>query len=86
MADEKPELNEALKGFSESLAKSVESLARVGQLWRAQGAFGWMLRGDIEQARTTLESLPADRLPEIAIAATTLASLAEEIAARTPPK
>ncbi|WP_181723083.1 MULTISPECIES: hypothetical protein [Nocardia] len=81
MAEEKPDMNEALKRFSESL---TPSLARTGQLWRAQGALGWMLRGDIEKARDTLESLPADRLPEIAVAATTLVSLAEEIAAHHP--
>ncbi|MBF6213742.1 hypothetical protein IU487_22250 [Nocardia puris] len=64
-----------------ALAKFKEAAAQVSVTATAQGAFGWMMRGDLMQARATLAKLPRERLLDVGVAAAALSSLAEEVAA-----
>lgn len=66
----------AMKGIQEAAAVAGVTLT-------VQGAMGWMWRGDIEQARTTLRRLPRERLLEVSAAASALSALADEIATET---
>lgn len=71
-------LKKAVGRFAEDLGKAVEDAAPI---FAAQGAMGWMMKGDMEQARSALAKLPADKLREVSAAAFALSSLADEIAA-----
>jgi hypothetical protein len=66
-------LGKALRGFSEAGRAAGATLT-------AQGAFGWMMRGDIAKARATLAKLPADKLREASDAAAALSPLADDVA------
>jgi hypothetical protein len=66
-------LGNALRGFGEAGRAAGATLT-------AQGAFGWMMRGDIAKARATLAKLPADKLREASDAAAALSPLAEDVA------
>lgn len=52
----------------------------------AQGAFGWMMRGDLDKARATLSRLPSERLVEVSVAAAALSALADEVAGGSKPR
>lgn len=67
------QLTEAITGFGKELEK-------VGPILIAQGAFGWMMRGDIEAARADLAKLPVEQLQAVSLAASALTSLADEVA------
>jgi hypothetical protein len=54
------------------------ALAHVGHVARAQGAMGWLYRGDIEQARTALDGLPPEVLRQVSASAAALSALADE--------
>lgn len=69
-----PDLSEALANFKTSMAK-------LGQVATAQGAFGWMVRGDLVNARETLRRLSPDMLLDVSAAASALSALAAEVAA-----
>lgn len=65
----------------DALKKALELLTHVGHIAVAQGAMGWMYRGDLDKARETLQELDAEVLTEVALAASVLGTLAEELAA-----
>lgn len=67
--------------YEAALAKLKAAAAELGVTATAQGAFGWMMRGDLEEARTVLGRLPRERLVEVSIAAAALSTLADEVAA-----
>ncbi len=68
-----------------ALAKFKQAAAEAGVTATAQGAFGWMVRGDSAKARETLGGLPVARLAEVSAAAAALSSLAAELAAGSTP-
>ncbi len=79
--DEQPNFD----GLKKVLGEFGKAMEQAGHVFAAQGAFGWMFRGDLEQARKTLEGLPADKLQEVSMAAAALASLADEVAMEKKP-
>lgn len=75
-----------MEALRTALREMNAAFAQVGNVLRAQGAFGWMYRGDLEQARETLDTLPADVLRQVSAAASVLSTLADELLAeRTRP-
>lgn len=78
MSGREPELPDWIKKLQEAVADVVPKLEHMGHVAKAQGAMGWIYRGDLEQARQALAGLPADKLAEISIAAAALSSLADE--------
>lgn len=71
--------------FEEALAKLRAAGAEVGVLATAQGAFGWMMRGDLDKARAALVKLPPERLVEVSVAAAALSALADEVSGGSKP-
>ena len=73
---------EWLHQFEQTMAeagrKLSESLARAGHILAAQGAMGWMYRGNVDQARAALKGMSPEQLHELSAAAAALASLADE--------
>ncbi|MEV5391907.1 hypothetical protein [Nocardia farcinica] len=63
-----------------ALARLKATAAAASTTLTAQGAFGWMMRGDLEQARAALTKLPTDKLVEVSAAAAALSALADEVA------
>ena len=76
--------NEPKPTFSEALASLGSTLEHLGHTLAGQGAFGWMYRGRIDDARRALERLPAGALQQVSVAAAALSTLADEIAAGRP--
>lgn len=74
-AEQEPEWAQQLRA---GVAGFTEALAHVGHIARAQGAMGWLYRGDIEAAGKTLDGLPADVLHQVSAAAQALSTLADE--------
>jgi hypothetical protein len=62
----------------------AEALAHVGHIARAQGAMGWLYRGDLDQAARALDGLPPDVLRQVSTAAQALSTLADERLAAEP--
>jgi len=79
------ELRRAGENFATAMGEAAEKIREgmehTGHILTAQGAMGWVYRGDLEKARTMLEKLPADKLAEVSAAAAALSSLADEVAA-----
>lgn len=75
----------AMENFTAALGdaakKFSEGTQHTGHILTAQGAMGWVYRGDLEKARQVLQKLPADKLAEVSAAAAALSSLADEVAA-----
>lgn len=67
--------------MGEATKKFSEAMQHTGHILTAQGAMGWVYRGDLASARRALEKLPADKLAEVSAAAAALSSLADEVAA-----
>lgn len=71
-----------LKEFTEACERAGDELGKAvhqaGHILSAQGALGWMMRGDLENARLVIRELPPDTLRELSAAATALAALADE--------
>jgi hypothetical protein len=67
--------------MGEAAKKFSDGMQHTGHIMTAQGAMGWVYRGDLEKARAVLEKLPADKLAELSMAAAALSSLADEVAA-----
>ncbi|WP_280505816.1 hypothetical protein [Nocardia farcinica] len=78
--------NPDLSGLSDALNNFQSAMTRLGQTATAQGAFGWMVRGDLEKAREALRKLPPDKLLEVSAAASALSALADEVAAEGGPQ
>ncbi|MCM6775001.1 hypothetical protein NDR87_26510 [Nocardia sp. CDC159] len=64
-----------------ALQRLRESATAAAGTMTAQGAFGWMMRGDLAKARATLVKLSPDKLTEVSAAAAALSALADEVAA-----
>ncbi|MCO6011437.1 hypothetical protein NE236_41460 [Actinoallomurus purpureus] len=64
----------------EWLREMREAMENATQVMIVQAAMGWMFRGDLEQARAVLTTLPTDKMNEVSAAATALASLVDEVA------
>ncbi len=73
-----PEQPEWLANLNKGMADFAASATQFNCTMIAQAAMGWLYRGDIALAKTTLEQMPADRLLEVSAAATALAELADE--------
>jgi len=69
-------LRENLEKIGQNVSRSLEDASRIAA---AQGAMGWMMRGDLEKARAVLSALSGDRLSEISATAAALAALADEM-------
>ncbi|MRH86022.1 hypothetical protein GFY24_00830 [Nocardia sp. SYP-A9097] len=65
------------------LQQFTDAAAIAGHTLTVQAAMGWMWRGDLDHARTSLRALPADKLRELSAAAAALSALADEIACET---
>lgn len=70
-----------VKGIQNAAAELAKAMEQTGYILTAQGAMGWLYRGDLEKARETLANLPAEQLQAVSVTASALASLADEIAA-----
>ena len=74
---DKPDVAAAWKNVQNFLAAVRDS----GHILVAQGAFGWLVRGDLDRARRELGKLPVEKLTAVSLAAAALSSLADEVAA-----
>lgn len=84
MSDATPDVPKPDWGsFKDAWAELGKAIESVGHVIAAQGALGYMLNGDLANARETLANLPADQLQSVSVAAAALSSLADEIAAET---
>jgi hypothetical protein len=77
-ADEQPDWAQGLKDALAEFGKAIET---SGHIMAAQGAMGWMMRGEWAKARVALSDLPDERLREVSVTAAALSSLADEMAA-----
>jgi hypothetical protein len=76
---DKPTIDtEKLSAAMTQLGKSLRDATATLSVMSSMGA-AWS--GDHERARETLRRLPADRLPDVVLAAIALSALAEEVAA-----
>ncbi|MGW4958013.1 hypothetical protein ACWEPL_12375 [Nonomuraea sp. NPDC004186] len=66
------------ENFERSMRQLGETLGQVGRTFAAQGAMGWMYRGEVSQARAGLAAMSPEQLREVSAAAAALASLADE--------
>jgi hypothetical protein len=60
------------------------ALERVGHIFTAQGAMGYMVQGEFDKARDQLKKLPPEQLDILSMAARALAELAEDEKAGRP--
>ncbi|ANZ35217.1 hypothetical protein BBK82_03165 [Lentzea guizhouensis] len=67
--------------LGEAAKKLQQGLENTGHILTAQGAMGWVYRGDLPKARQALGKLPVDKLAELSAVAAALSSLADEVAA-----
>jgi hypothetical protein len=81
MTSSPDDIPEWARQFTEALAKLPGEMQKAAHIMTAQGAFAWLYRGDLDQARIALENLPTDSLQTVAVTAAALSSLAEEITA-----
>lgn len=51
----------------------------LGSVLSAQAALGWMMQGELEKARSSLDAIPADDLRKLSVSALSLSSLADEV-------
>jgi hypothetical protein len=66
----------------EAAAQFGAQMEHIGHVLHAQGAMGWMYRGDLERARTALGNLPVDALRQVSVASAALSHLADEVATK----
>jgi hypothetical protein len=66
------------ENFERSMRQHGEAVGKAGRILTAQGAFGWMYRGDVDQARAALKAMSPEQLQEVSAAAAALAGLADE--------
>ncbi|WP_280332050.1 hypothetical protein [Nocardia wallacei] len=68
--------------FRKAMEQVGDAVQRLTLVACAQGAMGWLMRSDLEQARATLLRLQTtEQLREVSAAAAALSSLADEVAA-----
>jgi hypothetical protein len=84
--DGQPEWAKSLSERAGELAAGfAHALEQVGHIMAAQGAMGWMFRGDLDAARKSLMGLPVEQLQTVSVTASALASVADEIAMERKP-
>lgn len=71
--------------FQDALKKLADTMLNLGHIMSAQGAFGWMYRGDLDHARAVLAKLPPEVLQQVSVAASALSTLADEVAGEDKP-
>ncbi|WP_188188019.1 hypothetical protein [Nonomuraea sp. SYSU D8015] len=66
------------EAFARTMAAVSKSLEHANRILAGQAAMGWAYRGDLAQLRLTLATMMPDQLTELSMAATMLASMADE--------
>ena len=70
-----------VKQIQEAAAVLGTALEKISYVALAQAAMGWLFQGNLDAAQRELEKLPADQLQAVSVAASALASLADDVAA-----
>lgn len=77
-------MTDPFAAWRQSMQDLADAVVKTGYILAAQGAMSWMFQDNRGKARATLANLPVDQLQAVSVAASALASLADEVAAGKP--